>query len=161
MLTKEPFKHPERASLKKYTEEIYRMIAFLIQCQDGRGAYNPLHGATDDNYTTDSIRKDIAQVAKLETELSVHSPLSDVIQTVLHQLLYDMFTGELETDLEVAYFDYIPVQFLIARCTEANGKIKEPSQIAPIMASLLWGLKMVNLTNGLRMKNQYGGKATR
>ena len=149
-------------------------MAFVVQCQTSDGAYDPTIISDVSNEDLDpledlsqtslacninelhtGIKAHLLQAGQLLQALEENDPADSTVQAALHHLLWNLFTEEQDTDLETAYFDYIPVQFLIGYCTAPNGKIKEPVSITPVLSQIQWMLRMVYFTHAIRTKDEF------
>ena len=131
-----PFKLLENETQSEYIDRAYRLVAFVVQSREGHGAYTP--SMLEESSQVLQCRDHLSRAEILVLALEHQLPSSAEPQMVLHALLWGLFTEEMLTDFEVAYFDYLLVQYLIAHCMGSNGKIQDVHQIPPKLARIQW-----------------------
>ena len=146
-----PFKLLENETQSEYIERAYRLVAFVVQCREGHGAYTP--SMLEESSQVLQCRDHLSRAEILVLALEHQLPSSAEPQMALHALLWGLFTEEMLTDFEVAYFDYLLVQYLIAHCMGLNGKIQDVHQIPPKLARIQWLI----CTTAFKDANDAGG----
>ena len=146
-----PFKLLENETQREYIDRAYRLVAFVVQCREGHGVYTP--SMLEESSEVLQCQEHLSRAEVLVSSLEHQLPSSSKTQMALHALLWGLFTEEMLTDFEVAYFDYLLVQYLIAHCMGSNGKIQDVHQIPPKLARIQWlmrttAFKAANDTEG-------------